>query len=238
MSFVSSIVISAALVLTAPPSAAAYQVANVDGAGAIAGTVKFAGNPPDRVKIDIDKDVDVCGKQEKFVEDLVIGSDGGLQNAVVYLASVAKGKAWPSEPATLDQNGCRFEPHVALVAPDTDLAVLNSDNILHNLHSYSDKNRPFNVAQPKFKKKMTKKFAQPEFVRVTCDAHRWMQGYVVVTQHPYYAVTDASGAFKLEDVPPGDYELRVWHERLGEKAQAVSVKAGAESAATFEFTSK
>jgi hypothetical protein len=95
-----------------------------------------------------------------------------------------------------------------------------------------------NLAQPKFKKTITQQFEQPEFIKVTCDAHGWMSGWIVVEDHPYYAVTDQTGSFNLSNVPPGDYEVKVWHETLGEKTQKVSVKPKAETKATFELAKK
>ncbi len=216
-----------------PAAVGAYEAGEVSGGGVVAGVVKFSGTAPARAAINIDRDKEVCGKESKLSEELIVGADGGVQNAVVYLAAIGKGKAWPAETVTLDQNGCHFDPHVVLATPDTEMEVLNSDGILHNLHSYSKTNRAFNVAQPGFKKKMKRKFASPEFVKVACDAHGWMKGYIVVREHPYYAVTDEKGAFKLEDVPAGDYELKVWHETLGKKTQKVSVSSGGEAAVTF-----
>jgi hypothetical protein len=124
------------------------------------------------------------------------------------------------------------------VPANTTFNINNRDGILHNIHTYSSKNKPVNLAQPKFKKTISQQFEQPEFIKVSCDAHTWMNGWVVVQEHPYYAVTDENGNFKLTDVPPGDYELKVWHETLGEKSQKVSVKAKAESKAAFELAKK
>ena len=221
-------------------SVSAYDGVDVKDGGSIVGNVKFSGSPPPREKLAATKDVEVCGKGELLSESLVVGAGGGLQNAVVYITNISKGKAL--QPSTsnghLDQNGCKYVPHVALVPTKTNLDILNSDGILHNIHTYSTKNKALNLAQPKFKKQMTQQFDQPEFIKVGCDAHGWMQGWVVVQDNPYYAVTDESGAFKLTDVPPGDYELKVWHETLGEKTQKVSVKAKGETSAAFELSKK
>jgi hypothetical protein len=138
----------------------------------------------------------------------------------------------------LDQNGCEYVPHVRAFPAGSEVEIKNSDGILHNIHTYSEKNAPINRAQPKFKKVIKETFKAPEVVKVTCDAHNWMLGWFVVQDHPYYAVTDDKGAFKLTDVPPGDYELKVWHETLGEKTQKVTVGGGAEASANFELAAK
>ncbi len=220
--------------------AAAYDAVEVKDGGAIIGEVKFVGSPPPREKLAVNKDVEVCGKEEKLSESLVVGSNGGIQNAVVYVTNIAKGKALngAAQNGGFDQNGCRYAPHIVLVPAKTTFNIQNSDGILHNIHTYSSKNKPVNLAQPKFKKIISQQFEQPEFIKVSCDAHTWMNGWVVVQEHPYYALTDVNGNFKLTDVPPGDYELKVWHEALGEKSQKVSVKAKAESKAAFELAKK
>jgi plastocyanin len=200
--------------------------------------VKYKGTPPAPAKLDVNKDTEVCGTTPKTSRERVVGADGGVQWAVVSIPGIAKGKAFPSNKVVLDQKGCEYLPHVVLVPAGGDVDILNSDGILHNIHTYSEKNPPLNRAQPKFKKSMTEKFAQPERIKMACDVHGWMQGWVVVEENPYYAVTDDKGAFKLTDVPPGDYELKVWQEKLGEATQKVTVKPGADSAVTFELAGK
>lgn len=215
-----------------------YEAIEVKDGGMISGEVKFAGTPPAPEKIAATKDQEVCGKTEKVNEALLVGPNKGLQNAVVSITNIQKGKKMPTEGATLDQKDCRYTPHVLLSPAGADVTILNSDGILHNIHTYSTKNPSFNKAQPKFKKEMKEKFAQPEAVKLTCDAHGWMNGWLIVQDHPYYAVTDANGAFKIADVPPGDYELKFWHETLGETTQKVSVKAKAEAKVTAEMAKK
>ncbi len=201
--------------------------------GTISGTVKFIGAPPAPKKISVTKDTAKCGS-EKLSEELVVGPDKGVKWAVVSLVG-AKGK--PSGPAVLDQKTCQFIPHVVVVPAGGTLDILNSDGILHNIHTYSTKNPSINKAQPGFKKKMTEKFAQPEIIKVTCDAHAWMSGWIVVADSPT-AVTDERGSFKLANVPAGTYKLKVWHESLGEQVKEVRVKAGEEVKVTFELAKK
>ncbi len=214
----------------------AYETIEVTKGGTISGAVKFSGDPPPRKKVEVNKDTQVCGQEEKWSEDLVVGESGGIKNAVVYIANIAKGKKIEPNKVILDQKGCWFHPHVLTFPAGSEVEILNPDGILHNFHTYSEMNPPVNKAQPKFRKKMTVKFEKPEIVKVTCDAHSWMSAWFVVQDHPYYAVTDENGSFQLTDVPPGDYELKVWHETLGEISQEVSVPPGGEVQVSFEMS--
>jgi plastocyanin len=215
-----------------------YEAIEVKDGGTIAGEVKFSGTPPTPAKIATTKDQEVCGKTEKVDESLLVSANKGIQNVVVSITDIQKGKKLPDTGATLDQKDCRYAPHVLLSPAGADVSILNNDGILHNIHTYSTKNPAFNKAQPKFKKEMKEKFAQPETVKLTCDAHGWMSGWLIVQDHPYYAITDASGAFKITDVPPGDYEVRFWHETLGEVKQKVSVKTKEEAKMSVEMAKK
>lgn len=202
--------------------------------GTIVGTVKFVGTPPSPKKITVTKDTAKCGT-EKLSETLVVGPEKGIRWAVVSVLGAKMEK--PSEPPVLDQKGCQFVPHVVVMPAGGSLDILNSDGILHNIHTYSTKNPTINKAQPGFKKKMTEKFAQPEIIKVTCDAHPWMAGWLVVAESPT-AVTDEKGSFKLANIPAGTYKLKVWHEVLGEQTKEVTVKAGEEAKVTFELAKK
>jgi plastocyanin len=220
-------------------SAFAYEAENVANGGTITGTVKYKGTPPKPKKIEITKDKDVCGLKPHFDQDIVVGKDDGIQYAVVTLA-IQKGAALkPEKEVTFDQKGCQYEPHVLAFPAGSTVQIVNSDGILHNIHTYSTKNPPFNMAQPKFKKVIHVTEKEPELVKVTCDAHGWMSGWWYVAGDPYYAVTDENGNFTIKDVPPGDYTIEAWQEKLApagkEVKQKVSVKAGQTSTVNFEM---
>jgi plastocyanin len=220
-------------------AASAYDAGAVANGGSISGTVKYKGTPPARAKLDVNKDTEVCGAGgEKLAKDLVVAPDGAIQYAVVTIPGITKGKPFADAKSVLDQKGCEYAPHIVLVQAGGDLDIQNSDGILHNIHTYSEKNPPLNRAQPKFKKTMTETFKEPEKVRLACDVHGWMQGWLIVENNPYVAITDDKGAFKLTDVPPGDYDVTVWQEKLGESTQKVSVKPGADTAVNFELAGK
>ncbi|MFQ5848851.1 MAG: carboxypeptidase regulatory-like domain-containing protein [Candidatus Methylomirabilales bacterium] len=204
--------------------------------GTITGAVKFVGNPPPLKKIPPTKDKRVCGKAPIYDESLMVDKGTkGIKWAVVTVQG-AKGK-WDGKGVTLDQQGCTFHPHV-LVAPPGKITVKNSDRILHNFHSYSKKNPPLNRAQPGFRKKMKVAFKKSELVKITCDAHPWMAGWIVVSDHPYVGVTDEQGNFRIENVPPGTYTLEVWQETLGTVKQKVTVKAGETAKVAFKLKKK
>jgi len=198
--------------------------------GTIAGEVKFSGTAPAPKVVKVNKDVEACG-QEKKIAEVAVGAGGGLANAIVSVPG-AKG-AKPAGKAVLDQKGCEFRPPVLVMAPG-DLEILNSDGVLHNIHTFSTANPAVNKAQPKFKKSMTEKFAKPEVIKVQCDAHSWMLGWLVVTEDPT-AVTDDKGGFKLENVPAGKHKVEVLHPILGKQTKEVEVKAGQETKVSFEL---
>lgn len=230
------VVVGAFILFLAAPTWA-YQEGDVKDAGTIAGTVKFAGTPPAAKTLDATKDQEVCGKEPISEEGLVVGKEGGVQWAVVSLTDIQSGKKWDLPEAVMDQKGCVYRPHVLLTQVGKDLAALNSDGILHNIHTFPEKNPPLNRAQPKFLKKLVLKgssFKTPETMNVKCDVHPWMNASVVVAAHPYYAVTDANGQFTLTNVPAGTYTLEVWQESLGKTSQKVTVKANEK--ATLEIT--
>ena len=199
----------------------------------ITGTVSFTGQVPERAKVPITIDQYICGK-DKEPDDLVLGPKRGVQSAVVWIDDPPAGARWPAElpKVEMDQRGCVFAPRVVVVPVGGTVDFLNSDRLLHNLHSLSKDNPSFNRTQPRGRT-IPVTFTKPELVTITCDLHSWMKSWVVVAEHPYYAVTDAAGAYRIAGVPPGKYRLRMWHEVLGELAREVEVGAQG-GAASFE----
>ena len=220
-------------VLTLVTGAAMWlaATAGAQGGGTIEADVKYNGAPVVE-KLKVNKDTEKCGT-EAVVEKVVVGGNKGLGNAVV---SVPGAKGATKAKAVLDQHGCKFVPHVVVMQPG-EIEIKNSDDILHNLHTYSTANPSINKAQPKFKKTMTEKLEKPEFVKVTCDVHSWMLGWVAVV--PGLAgVTDKDGVVKIENVPAGKQKVEVWHETLGKQEKEVEVKAGAVTKVSFEMKGK
>jgi len=201
--------------------------------GTIVGEVKVTGTPPAPKTIKVNKDTEVCGPEKKIV-DVAVGPGNGLANAVVAVTDAKGAKA--AKKAVLDQKGCEFRPPVLVMAPG-EVDILNSDGVLHNIHTFSTVNPSINKAQPKFKKTMTEKFDKPEVIKVQCDAHSWMHGWIMVTENPA-ATTDEKGSFKLENVPAGKHKVEVWHPVLGKQTKEVDVKAGQEAKVSFELAAK
>ncbi len=201
------------------------------GGGTIEADVKYSGAPQVE-KLKVNKDTEKCGT-EAVIEKVVVGGNKGLANAVV---SVPGAKSATKAKAMVDQHGCKFVPHVTVMQPG-EIEIKNSDDILHNIHTYSTANPSINKAQPKFKKTMTEKLEKPEFVKLTCDVHSWMLGWVAVV--PGLAgVTDKDGVAKIENVPAGKQKIEVWHETLGKQDKEVDVKAGQVTKVSFEMKGK
>ena len=204
---------------------------SAQGGGSISGEVKFTGAAPAPKVVKVNKDNEVCGQEKKIVE-VAVGPGGGLGETLVSVA--AKGaKPTPAKPAVLDQKGCEFHPDIVVMAPG-EIKILNSDGVLHNIHTFSTANPPINKAQPKFKKEMVEKLDKPELVKVQCDAHSWMHGWIFVTENPT-AVTDDKGTFKIDNVPPGKHKVEVVHPVLGKQTKEVEVKAGQTTKVAFEM---
>jgi plastocyanin len=202
-------------------------------AGDIRGTVKFSGTPPKAQAIPTTKDQTICG--QSVADESLVVSNGKLKNVVLTVQGAPK-PAPGTAPVrvTIDQARCHYVPHVQAAAVGTPVDILNSDPILHNIHSYLGAATVFNLAMPFKGQKIMKTLAKPGLVNVKCDVHSWMHAYVVVTDTPF-AVTGDDGAFAIRGVLPGTYTLTAWHEKLGEKTAQVTVPASGEVAVDFTF---
>lgn len=207
-------------------------------AAAIRGVVVNAGPPPERKQIPINIDQYVCGKSRES-EDLVVGANRGIRWAVVSLQSPPSGPRPESstKPVQMDQQQCVYIPRVVVVPVGGTVEFLNSDRLLHNLHSASSENPTFNRTQPKGRT-IPVVFKKPETVRIDCDLHTWMRAWVVVAEHPFYAVTEANGEFVLDNVPPGKYTLKIWQETLGTVTREVTVGDKDTTGVTVEMGKK
>ena len=218
--------------------AAAYQVTTVSEGGTISGKVEFQGLVPTR-KVIPTKDRETCGKIRDEPE-VTVDSHKGVQDAVVYLKELTKGKAWekPAKNPELVNKGCEFVPRVQALPVGTSLITLNQDPVMHTIHSFLGKGTVFNVALPIKGQKAEKPLKTEGMVRFECDAHGWMRGYVYVADNPYYAVTAKNGTFSLPEVPPGSYTLVAWQEYAGETDIPVTVEANKVAQVTVELKKK
>jgi plastocyanin len=204
-------------------------------AGSIKGAVVVTGPVPAQKKIDVTIDQYVCGT-EKDAGDLLVSPRRELKNAVVWLDNPPANAAAPAPAAKIemDQNGCVFVPRVVIVPAGGTVDFLNSDRLLHNIHATPKLNVSFNRTQPK-DRTIPVTFAKAEIVRINCDLHSWMVGWVIVSAHPYYAITGADGQFSFDNLPPGKYQLHVWHERLGTTAVSATVSEQQPARITVEM---
>lgn len=209
-------------------------------AGSVTGTVTFTGTPAAAEPIDMSAEP-VCADKHStppMIQTAIVGPNGGLANVFVYVKSGLGDLRFPvpSETVVLDQNGCEYHPHVMGVMAGQQITVRNSDAVLHNIKATPEENRGFNRSQPQAGMEFETTFSTPEImVPVQCDVHGWMHAYVGVTSNPYHAVTDESGSFSLQGLPPGDYEIEAWHELYGTATQMVTVPASGQVEATFSF---
>ncbi len=159
-----------------------------------------------------------CGAR-KLSPKLRLSPEGWVANAVVKLdGNFPTGRNGAvRRDFLLDQIGCEFSPHLLLLPQGAALKILNSEAMLHNVRAFNERvEMLFNDAMPKKGQVLKKRFDEPGRFVVRCGIHHWMHAILVVTEHPFYAVTDAEGHFKIEGIPDGTYPLSVWHELLGE----------------------
>ena len=207
-------------------------------AGTIKGSVRYVGAPVERKKFPVTIDQYLCGK-EKQAEDLVLSSSAGIHNVVVSLHGLPAGLKWPENPppTKMDQRQCVFVPRVVVVPVGGMVEFMNSDRLMHNVRSGGKENPPFNRAQP-HARTIAIGFKNPEVVRVDCDLHSWMRGWVVVAEHPFYVVTNEQGEFVFENVPAGKYTLQVWQETLGKVNQEIVVAGDGATSVTVRMGKK
>ncbi len=207
-------------------------------AGSITGTITYDDKVPKLRPIKMDADPDCASKHTSpvFPEFLVVGDGNSLGNVFVQIKNApASSAAAPSEPVVIDQQGCRYIPHVAGVMAGQTIKFKNSDGILHNVHGLPEVNRQFNIGMPPSLKEKDQVLNKPEpLFKVKCDVHPWMNSYIAVMSHPYFSVSGMDGKFEIGDVPDGTYTIEAWHEKLGTQTTEVKVSGGAASA-DFSF---
>src|SRR6185437_4226295 len=176
---------------------------------------------------------------EKDPGDLIVSAKKGVRNAVVWIDNPPpdRAKPVPGPAVSIDQQGCLFVPRVVVVPAGGTVDFLNSDRLLHNIHATPKLNVSFNRTQPKGRT-IPVTFAKPEIVRINCDLHSWMVGWVVVAAHPYYAITGADGQFSFDNLPPGKYDIRIWHERLGTAQASATVSDQQPARVTVEMQAR
>jgi plastocyanin len=227
--------LAALLFFLLPSMLHAYEEIVVKDGAKIRGDVKVEGMLPKLKPLQITKYKEVC--KDVPNESLIVGPAQGLRYAVVTLEGVGKGKAVEKETVhELDNIKCRFSPHVQAASVGQFVVIKNSDPILHTAHALFTNEQPqFNVGL--YPGRVTRKpLIAPGIVKVRCEVHPWMTAYIVVTEHPYHAISDIYGEYELTDIPPGTYQLKVWHESLGTQEKRIEVKPAVTQKIDFTFT--
>ena len=219
---------------------------NAAGDGSITGSVKFSGAAPHMKGIDMSKDP-YCAKQHENspaqLENVVVGSGGGVANVVLYISEGLTGNeasAVPSDEPSFDQKGCMYTPHVLAMDVNQKFKVITSDQTTHNIHPLPNAmngNIPWNKSQPPGAPPIETSWKASEMIPVKCNIHPWMHGYFAVVKGPF-ATTDSNGSYTIKNVPAGSYTVTAWQEELGTQTAKVTVAAGGAGKADFTFKGK
>jgi plastocyanin len=208
-------------------------------AGTVSGTIKYEGAVPKLKPVQMGADPGCAAKHSTPPQSelLVLGEGNTMGNIFVRVKSGLPSKKYPapSEAAVLDQEGCRYDPHVLGVMVGQKLRILNSDGLMHNVHALPEINKQFNMAMPKSRTEAIHTFTKAEgMFKIKCDVHPWMGAWVAVVPHPFFDVTGVDGKYTISNLPAGTYEIEIWHERLEKQTQKVTV--GDSDTTTLDFT--
>ncbi|MBI3736955.1 carboxypeptidase regulatory-like domain-containing protein [Candidatus Sumerlaeota bacterium] len=208
-------------------------------AGDITGMVHYDGPEPKKVPIKLEADpkcVALHSAEPLFSEEEIV-ANGMVKNVFVYVKNPPKDMKYPEPagPATLDQKGCCYHPHVQGIRTGQTIKIVNSDNLAHNIRSLPKINPPFNIGQPGPDTR-EKIMRRPEkAIKINCDVHHWMNSYLFVMDHPFFATTGDDGSFKIEGLPAGEYTVVAWHEKYGDQEMKVTVADGKAAEAHFTY---
>jgi len=211
------------------------------GSAGISGRVTVEGDVPEAEVIRMNADP-VCLSEasgdQQLSEFFLLGEEGALGNVFVYVKEGVNGTFdAPSSTVTMDQKGCRYTPHVFGIQVGQTLTIVNSDPTLHNVHALPASNEEFNMGQPVQGMKVDRAFDTEEImVPFKCDVHGWMNAYVGVLSHPFFAISGEGGNFSIDNLPAGDYVIEAWHEKLGTQTQNVTVGDGEKQEISFTFS--
>jgi len=215
------------------------QTAAPLGSGVLSGVVNFDGTPPRNPPIDMSTESECASAYANGPSDPVVVVTGGkLKNVFVRVTGGLPAGPYPTpgQPAVIDQTHCLYEPRILGVMVNQPLEIRNSDPLLHNIKAVPQQNRPFNISQPRAGMTTTRTFAEPEImVPLECNVHGWMQAYVGVVEHPYFATSAEDGTFRIQGLPPGTYQIETWHESLGTRTGEVTIGPDGQGSVTLTY---
>ena len=214
--------------------------------GSIAGTITYNGTAPtNSIDTSMDPACAMGGGSDRLPVEQIVVKNGKLANVFVYVKSgpaqamnAAPSSTQPgvAQPVVMDQQHCRYVPHVVGVLAGGTVEFRNSDPTMHNIHTTSVDNQPIDISQSPRGAPVRKQFAHPEILLpVRCNNHPWMNAFINVSATPFFAVSDASGHFEITGLPPGDYVLGIAQEKLGEKTLPITVKPGQDAKADLSY---
>lgn len=210
--------------------------------GVVTGQVVLKGSLVQINAVDLGKYPDCAGlvKGKLYPNGLVLGDGNTLGNIFVQIKNAPKGNhPVPKRPVVIEQKNCLYMPYVTGVRVGQEVVFKNSDGILHNVHGLPKVNKGFNIGMPPTVMQASHTFTRPERpFEVKCDVHPWMNGYVAVMTHPYFAVTGSDGKFSIPNLPDGTYELVAWHPKLGTQTFTTTVRDGKSQPVNIQFTAR
>jgi hypothetical protein len=193
--------------------------------GKVVGFVSVVGSREKPKPLPVFKSRSFCGPSVPN-ETVIISADGRLRNAAVILRPLNAAVVALPTKIVLDNQHCAFTPHVQVASLGSELLLKNSDPILHTVHARLGQETLFNVGLPNWRQ-VTKRLDRTGFIRINCDVlHTWMSAAILVTDSPYYFVSNDQGEFAFDGIPAGVYEIDIWHERLGRQSHRITVRDG------------
>ena len=222
-----------------PAGGAATPAVDPAQAATVSGVVNFTGTAPANEAIDMAEEATCAAKHTtKPTKETVVANNGMLKNVFVYVKEGLPAGNYPASATdvVLDQEGCVYKPHVMGVQVGKEIVIRNSDAVSHNIKATPAANRTFNISQPTQGMETRRAFNTREvMIPVQCNVHGWMEAYIGVLDHPYFAVTGDDGSFSITGLPPGTYTIEAWHEKFGTQTQSVTVAAQQTGQANFTF---
>ncbi len=210
------------------------EIDSVRNGATLRGTLKYDGPPIEPVKMKVIKDTNICGEGFRTVVPMRVGNDSALADAVIQIRGITAGKSWDPvfESAKIYQTNCSFQPFVQIVRDSAEAEIINFDPILHNVHAYEVykgvRRSMFNFSQPRAGQVdvISLRLRRGNLVTIDCNAHNWMAAWMYTSPSPYLSVTSVNGKFEIGDIPPGEYQISVWHPALGEKFTDFTIGPG------------